>query len=239
MGWLKAIFLGNSVEGQRESMLTVYKASIKAALNGRYMCQKEYIPVGAGNYNAVGLYGGSLYKIWMHGAKTRDLDNNPSLLWAELTPFLLMPSEVSIEALTEYVIYQETPERANLAWLRQMINEAMYSIYIPNEPLELWEFPPTSFALEIPWFHLLESEIQESIENFIADETHNNLDEETQTSQNRLVFGQITNTLWQKFVYTADREKLLECRQILHESGEEAASDYILNWESKRNVADY
>ncbi|MFC1783801.1 hypothetical protein ACFL02_09500 [Planctomycetota bacterium] len=84
-----------------------------------------------------------------------------------------------------------------------------------------------------------ESKTPEDIENFISDETYNNLDEETQTSQNRLLFGQITNALWQKFVYTAGREKFLEYRQILHESGEEAASDYILNWESKRNVADY
>lgn len=48
-------------------------------------------------------------------------------LWYELAPFLAMEEQKAVEALAEYVIYQEMPKEARIQWLSEVINFALHS----------------------------------------------------------------------------------------------------------------
>jgi hypothetical protein len=48
-------------------------------------------------------------------------------MWSELTPFLLMGESDGMEALVEYVVFQERPTEARTGWLKDRINRSFRS----------------------------------------------------------------------------------------------------------------
>jgi hypothetical protein len=89
-------------------------------------CVHSSLPAGTPPHRA-GLYGALADSYLQRGNPAREL-----VLWAELTPFLLMPEEIACTALAEYVVYQVEPKNAQVAWLTQVISAALRVL-----PLEL------------------------------------------------------------------------------------------------------
>jgi len=83
-------------------------------------------------------------------------------LWAELTPFLLMTEKTACEALAEYIVYKETPSRARVSWLRQIISTSL------RLPALSKDSPRTMASLamikNVAWCNLLEEDVRDSIE---------------------------------------------------------------------------
>ena len=48
-------------------------------------------------------------------------------MWGELAPFLAMKETEAVEALAEYVVFQERPNEARAAWLKGLINSVLRS----------------------------------------------------------------------------------------------------------------
>jgi hypothetical protein len=87
---------------------------------------------------------------------------NEMYLWAELTPFLLMTEKTACEALAEYIVYKETPSRARVSWLRQIISTSL------RLPALSKDSPRTMASLamikNVAWCNLLEEDVRDSIE---------------------------------------------------------------------------
>jgi len=88
-------------------------------------------------------------------------------LWAELTPFLLMTEKTACEALAEYIVYKETPSRARVSWLRQIISTSL------RLPALSKDSPRTMASLamikNVAWCNLLEGDVRDSIEQETED----------------------------------------------------------------------
>jgi len=50
------------------------------------------------------------------------------LIWPILAPFLLMDEAEAVEALAEYAVFEEKPDLARAAWLREQINRALFKL---------------------------------------------------------------------------------------------------------------
>lgn len=81
--------------------------------------------------HAIGLFGALASRYRVMGKESSE----PSI-YAELAPFLGMEASEGVEALVEYVVYQERPGEAKLAWLTEVINR---SLSVPG--------PHTRFAI--------------------------------------------------------------------------------------------
>ena len=122
MGWLKLLLKSFQLlfkgfpEGCREAMRLSYQKHYDQARTGS-------APID-GDSHHLGLFGalGTRYK-------ARGVLQNPNfpdtVLWSELTPFFLMSKYDSIQALAEYVLWQEMPSAAKKNWLARKINQAL------------------------------------------------------------------------------------------------------------------
>jgi hypothetical protein len=92
---------------------------------------------------------------------------NEMYLWAELTPFLLMTEKTACEALAEYIVYKETPSRARVSWLRQIISTSL------RLPALSKDSPRTMASLamikNVAWCNLLEGDVRDLIEQETAE----------------------------------------------------------------------
>ena len=79
-------------------------------------------------------------------------------LWGELAPFLIMKEKQAIEALAEYLVFQEHPKEAKVAWLRRVINAALRS---PGETADL---ATMGFINQVSWCALLDPDTRKTIE---------------------------------------------------------------------------
>src|SRR5262249_44766983 len=74
--------------------------------------------------------------------------------WAELTPFFLMSKQEAVEALIEYVLWQEQPSAAKGPWLAMKINEALFSAPSTDDN-SCRSFAPIAFINNVRWCKLL------------------------------------------------------------------------------------
>ena len=71
----------------------------------------------------------SPHRIALYGAlasryRTRGISPLEPELWAELAPFVSMtPDALAVQALAEYVVYQELPDDARQEWLRRVVEQ--------------------------------------------------------------------------------------------------------------------
>lgn len=116
IGWLKSFIRSFTAEGCREAMRQSYRKHYDLAQQG--LAPTDSSPHHAGLFGALG----TRYKLRDVLARGGIPD---VVLWPELTPFLLMSQEDSVEALAEYVLWQERPAAARTEWLAQKINKAL------------------------------------------------------------------------------------------------------------------
>lgn len=89
--------------------------------------------------------------------KVRGVLRNPAfpdvILWSELTPFLLMRQEDSVEALAEYVLWQERPSAAKKGWLARKINMTLCAE--PSSEDSPGSLASLAFLNNVRWCELL------------------------------------------------------------------------------------
>ena len=119
------------------------------------------LPAGTPPHRA-GLHGALRARYALRGWPANGLS-----LWAELTPFLLMTEETSCKALAEYVVYQETPSKARVSWLTQVISASLrLPAFSKNSPRTM-----ASLAMikNVAWCNLLEHDVRGLIEQEMAE----------------------------------------------------------------------
>ena len=149
MGVLTKFFGG--ADGIREAMRDSYEKHARSAREGR-------IP-STDPPHSVGLYGalGSRYRA--RGRAVAEV-----VLWGELAPFLSMKETEAVEALAEYVVYKEMPNKARVEWLKQVINASIESCKDDS-----WKVMTGGGLLNrVAWCSLLEPRAIEAIEKAVA-----------------------------------------------------------------------
>ncbi len=137
-GWFKSF----TADGCRDAMRESYQKHHDLARKGLLPAAVE--PHYAGLYGALG----SRYRL--RGLLPRDVTRDV-ILRSELAPFLAMSEEDAVEALAEYVLWQERPTWARTEWLAQKINETL------NGPKnnEVLLFAGAAFINKVAWYKLL------------------------------------------------------------------------------------
>ena len=92
---------------------------------------------------------------------------NEMYLWAELTPFLLMTEKTACEALAEYIVYKETPSRARVSWLRQILSTSLRLPALSKDSPR--NMASLAMLKNVAWCNLLEGEVRDSIERETAE----------------------------------------------------------------------
>jgi hypothetical protein len=105
-------------DGARWAMRMSYRKHVDLAKSGSIKCDD---PHSAGLFGALG----TRYKLL---GRVPNGAVSEVVLWGELAPFLAMPQEEAVEALAEYVVAQEKPRQARLAWLKSVVNRAAMGI---------------------------------------------------------------------------------------------------------------
>ena len=84
------------------------------------------------------------------------------VLWPELSPFPLMPQAQAVEALAEYVVWQECRDEARVEWLREAINGALRSE--PEEDLMSFrEIAADALVNGVAWLELLHRDVDDQL----------------------------------------------------------------------------
>lgn len=158
MGLLTKIFGG--ADGCREAMHESYAKHVQVARQGK---------AGVANIDDahyVGLYGalGSRYRVRGHAVSEAEI-------MAELAPFCAMGNEQqAIEALAEYVLYQEGRSEARIEWLSWCINSALQAC-----KEEHWlGLAAMGLINRVKWCDLLNPEMRNVLErvNSFADQNY-------------------------------------------------------------------
>lgn len=158
MNWLRVIklwlFNWDHVKGCREAMKLSYQKHYELAVSGE-------IPVDTSPHRVAlaGALGSRYmaYRTWGLPAP------NDVLVYPNLAPFLSMDENVGIKALTEYVLYQEKPEVANLKWLKEVINRIFRSDEFKSSKGDR-TFAMSGLINNVPWCELLEPDVKEFLE---------------------------------------------------------------------------
>ncbi len=152
------LFNWDHVKGCREAMKLSYKKHYELAASGK-------IPVDTSPHRVAlaGALGSRYmaYRTWGLPAP------NDVLIYPNLVPFLLMDENIGIQALTEYVLYQEKPEAANLEWLREVVNRAFRSNAFKSSRGGR-TFAMSGLTNNVPWCELLELDVREFLEKDAA-----------------------------------------------------------------------
>ena len=116
MGILTRLFGGPAV-ACRDAMQESYANHVRDIRQGKL----KVTNIDEAHY--FGLYGALEGRYWVRGIQV-----NEAQMYAELAPFCAMKNEhQAIEALTEYVLYQEGRSEARTEWLKGTINSALQS----------------------------------------------------------------------------------------------------------------
>lgn len=113
MGFFKLLLNLNNAEGIRESMRRSYNKHVKQA-------HHHMEPDDGTSPHQFGLFA-ALYSRYA----TARIQKDAMEIWRELSPFLLMTEMEGLDALCEYIVYQERPSEAKTSWLKYTINEAL------------------------------------------------------------------------------------------------------------------
>lgn len=152
--------------GRLKSLLTFGGAdSIRRAMRNSYakhrtMAETGQAPISEAPHH-LGLFGalGTRYKA--RGLLPRQ--GLPDVvLWPELSPFLLMPEAQAVEALAEYVVWQECRDEAKVEWLQQAINRALRQS--PDDNLRSFrEIAADALLTGVAWRELLERDVDDQL----------------------------------------------------------------------------
>jgi len=152
MGFFKILLSGNSPKGVREAMRMSYKKHLRLALRGMAsMCDDPH---------QFGLYGALSTRYMSMG-----IQMSPALepvVWAELTPFILMTQANAVESLAEYIVYKEMPHAANVPWLEKLINNALRKPPASNESPRT--MAPMGIIYQVEWCALLDPDVKIPLE---------------------------------------------------------------------------
>ncbi|MDD4051243.1 MAG: hypothetical protein PHR28_05010 [candidate division Zixibacteria bacterium] len=100
------------------------------------------------------------------------------ITWMELLPFMLLEETEGIETLSEYVVYQEMPKKANQQLLRRRLNLAIQRplpefwlkklgedpvMEMPKGEMTAINLAVIGFVNQCAWVNLLEPELYERI----------------------------------------------------------------------------
>ena len=109
MSWIDR--LRGGPQGIREAMQLSYERHLRTALRpGRAVVDSPH---------RIALYGALASRY-----RTRGISPLEPELWAELAPFVSMtPDALAVQALAEYVVYQELPDDARQEWLRRVVEQ--------------------------------------------------------------------------------------------------------------------
>lgn len=145
MGFWKKLFGG--ADGCREAMRESYDKHVRLAAQGRIPTEDSP--------HVIGLYGtlGSRYRA--RGTPVVEV-----VLWGELAPFLAMGEADAVEALAEYVVFQESPKDARIEWLKDMINSALKA---PKDK-SLTAMAAAGLINQVAWCSLLEADTLNAVE---------------------------------------------------------------------------
>jgi len=89
------------------------------------------------------------------------------VLWPELAPFLLMPESQAVEALAEYIVWQECPSEARVGWLRESINEALRQEPVSEDSPRAWA--SHAFFNSVAWCELLDPDVHNQLSLEVSD----------------------------------------------------------------------
>lgn len=149
MGILTKVFGG--ADGIREAMRDSYEKHARLAREGR-------IP-STDPPHSIGLYGALGSRYQAHRKSVAEV-----VLWGELAPFLLMEETEAVEALAEYVVYKEMPNKARVEWLKQVMNASIESCQDDSRKV----MAAGGLLNRVAWCSLLEPRVFETIEKAVA-----------------------------------------------------------------------
>jgi hypothetical protein len=138
VGWLKLLLNASSAEGVREAMRMSYKKHFRRAMLGK------------------GRPGTSPHQMALYGAMgtrymTRGQEPAEAVIWAEVAPFMKLERSEGIEALAEYVVFQERPAEARVDWLTERLEHGRYLL----REDEAETFVQAAQVLGLAWYVLL------------------------------------------------------------------------------------
>lgn len=143
MGLWSILFGG--ADGCRETMRRSYEKHVRLARQGK--------SPSTGSPHSLGLYAALGTRYIARGTPVVEV-----AIWGELAPFLNMKETEAVEALAEYVVFQEYPREARVAWLKARINAALRA---PSDKLVL---ATAGFINQVSWCALLEPDTRKAIE---------------------------------------------------------------------------
>ena len=146
MGWLRLLFK-SFPDGCREAMRQSYQKHYDLARRG-------LAPTTSDPHHA-GLFGALCTRYKVRGV-LRYPGFPDVVLWPELAPFLLMSEQDAVEALAEYVLWQERPSAARTEWLARKINEALCTK--PSSENSPRHSASAAFINQVRWCELLDLE---------------------------------------------------------------------------------
>lgn len=151
--WVVGLILNKRFpEGCRRAMRQSYQQHYDLALRGA-------TPTTSDAHDA-GLFGalGTRYKLT---GVFRAPGFPDVVLWPELAPFLLMSQADAVEAVAEYVLWQERPSAARTDWLARKINEALRNK--PSSEDSPRHFASAAFINQVRWCDLLDTENRKAL----------------------------------------------------------------------------
>ena len=141
----------------------LYSDELRDAVRKSYREHRLHssLPVETPPHRA-GLYGALRESYSVHGKSVSAL-----YLWAELTPFLLMPEDTACEALAEYVVYRQTPSRARTVWLTKVLSAVLCLPALSRSS------PRTMASMamikDVAWCKLLEDSVRSLLEQEVKE----------------------------------------------------------------------
>jgi hypothetical protein len=143
VGWLKFLKNIGNAESTRESIRLSYKKHSAGAAAAEHDTDRH----------SVGLYGALATRYRLMRRRVVEVE-----VWAELAPFLAMSVGRGVEALAEYIVYQERPNEARTSWLKKEINNALM---LRGAHLQ---FAVIAIANQVLWAHWLDAGTKRNID---------------------------------------------------------------------------
>ena len=99
-------------QGIRDAMKRTYFKQVEVA-------RAQTLPSGA-SLHQIGLYG-ALASRYIAGAQ----QPFELMVWAELFPFMHLDADMALDALAEYIVFKEMPQKAERQWLEQVVQHGI------------------------------------------------------------------------------------------------------------------
>ncbi|MDM8008897.1 MAG: hypothetical protein QUV05_22385 [Phycisphaerae bacterium] len=150
MGILNKLFGG--ADGIRETIVESY-------VKHRELAESGMIP-SSDDPHRTGLYGAlaSRYKARATWGSA-GVPSSETVIWADLAPFVAMPEPLAVQALAEYVVYQEMPDQAMTTTLTWRIELALMKM----EDISLKQMAVMGLANKVAWSSLISDFVKQDL----------------------------------------------------------------------------